>query len=115
MATTTENLGLKNPSYEEMADIGVINDNMKIIDKAYGGLKGDIDTLNQGGLNLKDEVIAEDINNWLDEHPEYTHYAILDDEDVAQDDMQRSHLVQTNPSIGISSQITDAILVLLMN
>ena len=36
MATTTENLGLKNPSYEEMADIGVINDNMEIIDKAYG-------------------------------------------------------------------------------
>ena len=42
MATTTENLGLKNPSYEEMADIGVINDNMEIIDKAYGGLKGDL-------------------------------------------------------------------------
>lgn len=56
-----------------------------------------------------------EIQQWLDEHPEYTHYAILDDEDVAQDDMQRSHLVQTNPSIGISSQITDAILVLLMN
>ena len=45
MATTTENLGLKNPSYEEMADIGVINDNMKIIDKAYGGLKEDINDL----------------------------------------------------------------------
>ena len=72
MATTTENLGLKNPSYEEMADIGVINDNMKIIDKAYGGLKEDLDKLNKGGLNLKDEAIAEDINNWLDEHPEAT-------------------------------------------
>lgn len=45
MATTTENLGLKNPSYEEMADIGVINDNMKIIDKAYGGLKSDLGEL----------------------------------------------------------------------
>ena len=43
MATTTENLGLKNPSYEEMADIGVINDNMEIIDKAYGGLKSEIE------------------------------------------------------------------------
>lgn len=42
MATTTENLGLKNPSYEEMADIGVINNNMEIIDKAYGDLKCDL-------------------------------------------------------------------------
>lgn len=56
-----------------------------------------------------------EIQQWLDEHPDYTHYVILDDEDVAQDDMQRSHLVQTNPSIGISTQITDAIFALLMN
>ena len=35
-------------------------------------LKEDLDKLNEGGLNLKDEVIAEDINNWLDEHPEAT-------------------------------------------
>lgn len=35
-------------------------------------LNGDIDKLNKGGLNLKDEVIAEDINNWLNEHPEAT-------------------------------------------
>ena len=40
--------------------------------KAIDELKGDIDKLNEGGLNLKDEVIAEDINNWLDEHPEAT-------------------------------------------
>lgn len=50
MATTTENLGLKNPSYEETADIGVINDNMEIIDKAYGGLKG--------GLNNFAEMVT---------------------------------------------------------
>ena len=60
MATTTENLGLKNPSYEEMADIGVINDNMEIIDKAYGGLKGDLDELtytekSMNLINLNDE------------------------------------------------------------
>lgn len=72
MATTTENLGLKNPSYEEMADIGVINDNMEIIDKAYGGLKSDLDTLNQGGLNLKEDFIGQQVNKWLDEHPEST-------------------------------------------
>ena len=62
MATTTENLGLKNPSYEEMADIGVINDNMKIIDKAYGGLKEDINNkiITRSPINLfnKSNVIV---------------------------------------------------------
>lgn len=31
-----------------------------------------IDKLNEGGLNLKDDVIAADVSNWLDEHPEVT-------------------------------------------
>lgn len=35
-------------------------------------LKGDLDKLNEGGLNLKDAVIAEDVNKWLGEHPEAT-------------------------------------------
>lgn len=35
-------------------------------------LKEDLDKLNEGGLNLKDEVIEEDIHNWLNEHPEAT-------------------------------------------
>ena len=34
--------------------------------------KSDIDKLNEGGLVLKDEIIKEDINNWLNEHPEAT-------------------------------------------
>ena len=28
-------------------------------------LKGNIDKLNEGGLNLKDEVIAADVSNWF--------------------------------------------------
>lgn len=35
-------------------------------------LKGDLDTLNQGGLNLKEDFIGTQVNNWLDEHPEAT-------------------------------------------
>lgn len=35
-------------------------------------LKHDLNKLNEGGLNLKDEIIGEDINNWLNEHPEAT-------------------------------------------
>lgn len=31
-----------------------------------------IDVLNEGGLNLKDEVIEKNVTNWLDEHPEAT-------------------------------------------
>lgn len=55
-----------------------------------------------------------EIQRWLDEHPDYTHYVILDDEDVAQDDMQRSHLVQTNPNLGLSKEIAEAVLELLL-
>ena len=35
-------------------------------------LKEDLGKLNEGGLVLKDEIIEEDINNWLNEHPEAT-------------------------------------------
>lgn len=35
-------------------------------------LKEDLEKLNEGGLNLKDEVITQNINNWLDRHPEST-------------------------------------------
>lgn len=35
-------------------------------------LKEELNKLNDGGLNLKDEVIDEDVNNWLNEHPEAT-------------------------------------------
>lgn len=35
-------------------------------------LKEDLDTLNQGGLNLKEDFIGQQVNKWLDEHPEAT-------------------------------------------
>ena len=35
-------------------------------------LKSDLDTLNQGGLNLKEDFIGQQVNKWLDEHPEAT-------------------------------------------
>ena len=37
-----------------------------------GQLKEDLDTLNQGGLNLKEDFIGQQVNEWLDEHPEAT-------------------------------------------
>lgn len=44
----------------------------KVVGENIDSLKEDLDKLNEGGLNLKDEVIAEDVSNWLDEHPEAT-------------------------------------------
>lgn len=41
--------------------------NRKVEDNTLG-----IGKLNEGGLVLKDEIIEEDINNWLNEHPEAT-------------------------------------------
>lgn len=35
-------------------------------------LKEDLDTLNQGGLNLKEDFIGTQVNEWLNEHPEAT-------------------------------------------
>ena len=37
-----------------------------------GKLSEEVDTLNQGGLNLNREFIGEQVNTWLDEHPEAT-------------------------------------------
>lgn len=54
-----------------------------------------------------------EIQQWLDEHPDYTHYVILDDEDVTQDGIQHSHLVQTNPQLGLLPEIAEKVLVLL--
>ena len=47
---------------------GKVNENTSGISH----LKEDLDKLNEGGLVIKNEVIAKDINNWLDEHPEAT-------------------------------------------
>lgn len=42
------------------------------LENSVSELKDDLDKLNESGLVLKDEVIEEDIKNWLDEHPEAT-------------------------------------------
>lgn len=35
-------------------------------------LRVEVDTLNNGGLNLKEDFIGQQVNEWLDEHPEAT-------------------------------------------
>ncbi|MBM6667534.1 hypothetical protein H6A64_06735 [Lacrimispora saccharolytica] len=37
-----------------------------------GSLHDEIDILNQGGLIIEEEFIGQQVNNWLDEHPEAT-------------------------------------------
>lgn len=38
----------------------------------YSQLKEDLDILNQGGLNLKEDFIGEQVDKWLEKHPEAT-------------------------------------------
>lgn len=64
-------------------DVGSL-DNLQTTDKSSvvaavnevkgetAGLKADLDTLNQGGLNLKEDFIGKQVNGWLDKHPEAT-------------------------------------------
>lgn len=42
------------------------------IDNKVDLLNDNVDRLNEGGLILKDDVIAENVQDWLDEHPEAT-------------------------------------------
>lgn len=44
----------------------------KNADEAIASLKEDMDTLNQGGLQLKEDFIGNQVNRWLDDHPETT-------------------------------------------
>lgn len=47
---------------------GKVNENTSGISE----LKEDLETLNQGGLNLKEDFIDQQVNEWLDKHPEAT-------------------------------------------
>lgn len=48
------------------------NDSDYVKKSVTDSLEEQLDTLNQGGLNLKEEFIVEQVNEWLDEHPEAT-------------------------------------------
>lgn len=54
------------------ADAKVVGNKFKEVNAETDSLKEDLKKLNEGGLNLKNEVIEKDINNWLDQHPEAT-------------------------------------------
>lgn len=42
------------------------------LSEATTQLRSEVDTLNEGGLNLKEDFIGQQVNAWLDEHPEAT-------------------------------------------
>ncbi len=61
------------------------------------------------GMPPSPQTKGVEIQQWLDEHP-YTHYAILDDEDVCLNDEMRRHWVQTNPAAGITPETVAQVL-----
>ena len=50
-----------------------------------------------------DATRGEEVQAWLDAHPEVDTFAILDDDDSGMDDL-RSHLVQTDPLFGLTDK-----------
>ena len=54
------------------ADAKTTGDRINGINSSIDNLQNEIDTLNDGGLNLKDSVIAAGVENWLNDHPEAT-------------------------------------------
>ena len=49
-------------------NVDVLND----LEETVDSLKDNVDVLNDGGLVLKDDVISDQVQDWLDEHPEAT-------------------------------------------
>jgi len=90
MATTTTNLGLYKPDYEESADIARVNGNMDIIDGAIADkitnpadpsfglfLQIGLDGNPMWGEAASPSVISDAVEEWMDEHiPEGTTIAI---------------------------------------
>ena len=71
----SEYLNLKLPSSSnnaDLADISVISENFRKLDAEAEKSKKQIEQLNKGGLLIKEDFIEEQVNNWLDEHPEAT-------------------------------------------
>ena len=60
MATETTNLHLAKPSYEDLADVSVINDNMDTIDAAVGGLQSGLASIRTVRVNFTANDIAAD-------------------------------------------------------
>lgn len=53
-------------------DLGPLKKELSLLKEDISTNKADIATLNQGGLNLKEDFIGQQVNEWLDEHPEAT-------------------------------------------
>lgn len=73
-ANASEDAAAKSAADADSTANSINNSMMQIAanKEAVSQLKEDLDTLNQGGLNLKEDFIGKQVNNWLDEHPEAT-------------------------------------------
>lgn len=71
------------------------------LDGGWDDFKGDLDT---------DHERAIGVQRWLDEHPEVTHYAIIDDMPLLGPFMDTPHFFKTRTHTGLTREIADAII-----
>ena len=72
-AAKTDISALKTKDTDLQSQIDALGDvDLSELQTDINHLQEKVNVLNDGGLNLKDEIIEEDINNWLNEHPEAT-------------------------------------------
>lgn len=88
------------------------DDELKTFDAKFASLKANVDTLNNGGLILKEDFIGRQVNGWLDEHPEAT--TTVQDNSLTSDKMNselkawiRSNAINVKDFGAVGDGVTD--------
>lgn len=78
-----------------------------VLSSSWRCLDGGVEVLKNHGIPIHSVtknlggIRGEEIQEWLDEHPEVTNYAIVDD-DCDMLDSQFKHFVNTDPTVGLT-------------
>ena len=73
-ADIIENMSANDVSYDAFTQYNenTVGEKLSELEKEVSSNTSAIEKLNDSGLVIKDEIIEQDINNWLDKHPEAT-------------------------------------------
>lgn len=93
-------------------DLATKDDELKTFDAKFVSLKANVDTLNNGGLVLKEDFIGRQVNGWLAEHPEAT--TTVQDNSLTSDKMNselkawiRSNAINVKDFGAVGDGVTD--------